>query len=145
MKRSEVTFLRARHVLSMHDEALTVAPGLPGVRDPGMLESAVNAPENAYLGSLAELASAYAHGIAKGHAFVDGNKRTAVYAMLAFLEVNGFALTLPDDAWEVVINGVAAGSVTRDELAKEIALELGRRHGLPGFPLWVDLEEDEYA
>lgn len=126
----------------MHDEALAEFGGLAGVSNPGMLASAVMAPRNAYLDSLAELAAAYAHGIAKDHAFADGNKRTAAYAMLAFLEVNGIALVLEAKGWETIIEDVAAGNITRDQLAEEIATEIGRRRGRSGPPMWVDLEED---
>lgn len=126
----------------MHAEALEVGKGADGIRDAGMLESAVYAPINSYVDTLAEIAATYAHGIALAHAFVDGNKRTAVYAMLSFLEANGLELTLPTEHWTDLIEAVAEGTLTRDQLAEEIATELGRRNG-NGPPLWGYIEEDE--
>ncbi len=143
MKRSEVLFLSVDHVLRMHEEAVVMFGGSAGTLVAGMLESAVIAPRNAYLGSLAELAAAYAYGIAMNHSFVDGNKRTAAYAMLVFLELNGIELTLPIETWEPLIEDVAAGNVTQAQLAEEIANEIGRRRGVAGPAMWVDLESDD--
>lgn len=131
------------HVKVMHAEALDVGGGMDGVRDAGLLDSAVMAPQSGYLTSLAEMTATYAHGIAKNHAFVDGNKRTAVYAMLAFLEVNGITLTLPEAAWEKIMQSVASGATSRDDLGELIAAEIGRREDVAAPPLWVDLEEDD--
>lgn len=61
---------------------------------------------------------------AKNHAFVDGNKRTAFYAMLVFPEVNGIVLTLPEDEWEPIMQGIANGATSRAELAERIAIEI---------------------
>lgn len=91
------------------------------------------APRSGYYGTLAELAAVYAFGIAKNHAFVDGNKRAALYAALLSLESNGYALTLEREEWRVIMEGVAASDVSRDELAQHFAEEIGDA---------VDLEED---
>lgn len=105
-------------VAELHAEAIEVAGGDPGLRDLGLLEAAVHAPLNAYYATLADIAAVYAHGIAKNHAFVDGNKRTAFYAALTFLEVNGRYLhELPRERWRTIMLGVADGSVSREELA----------------------------
>jgi death on curing protein len=143
VRRAEVRFLSTKHVLAMHEEAIVVGSGDPGIRDLGLVDSAVGAAINAYENTLVELAAIYAYGIAKNHGFVDGNKRTAVYAMLAFLEVNGFELTLESKMWEAIFDDVAAGNITREQLAEEIAAEVGRRRGSPGPPQWIYLEEDE--
>jgi len=143
VRRSEVRFLSTKHVLLMHEEAIRVGGGDPAIRDHGLVDSATWAPANAYEGSLVELAAVYAYGLAKDHGFVDGNKRTAVYAMLAFLEVNGFEFTLPAEIWEPIFEDVAAGNISRERLAEEIAAELGRRDGRQGPPQWIDLEDDE--
>jgi death-on-curing protein len=61
----------------------------PGVRDAGLIDSTVMAPRNAYSDTLAEIAAAYAFGIAKNHGYQNGNKRTAAIALVMFLEMNG--------------------------------------------------------
>lgn len=83
------------------------------------------APRNGYHTTLAELAAVYVHGLAKNHAFVDGNKRAAVIAALVFLEVNGYPLVLDRAKWRLLIEGVASGTVSRDELASRFAEEMG--------------------
>jgi len=67
---------------------------MAGVRERGLLESAVHAPRIGYYTSLAELAAVYTYGIAKNHPFLDSNKRTALVVALVFLEMNGHVLTL---------------------------------------------------
>ena len=71
------------------------------------------------------LAAAYGHGLAKNHAFVDGNKRVAFLAADSFLRVNGFVLTLDPDKWEGIMLGVADGSVSAEALAAHFAEEMG--------------------
>lgn len=145
MKRSDVTFLEVITVEDAHEEAIHWAGGSPGVRDRGLLESAVYAPVNGvfYFGSLAELAAAYAHGIAKNHPFVDGNKRAAFYATVDFLRLNGFSVKLRDDAkWIAIFEGIASGAVTRESLATEIALAIGHHQGAVG-PVFVDFEPED--
>lgn len=133
MKLGDVVFIEVSDVEEGHAEGLEVGGGSPGVRDAGLLVSAVMAPRSGYYGTLAELAAVYAFGVAKNHAFVDGNKRAALYAALLFLELNGYALTLEREEWRGIMEGVAAGDVTRDELAQHFAEEIGDA---------VDLEDD---
>lgn len=150
MKRSEVRFIDdASFVEDIHAEGLEVGetPSSPGVRDRGLLESAVGAPRNAlpYVQSLAELAGIYAYGIAKNHAFIDGNKRAAFYTMVAFLDGNGFLFStapLDTEAWIGLFDGLAAGRVTRDQLVDSIAAEIGKLQNAGG-PIWVDFEPDD--
>jgi death on curing protein len=76
----------------------------------------------------------YAFGIAKNHAFIDGNKRTAYLAAIVFLEVNGYPLELSGAEWVVVMNDVASGKMSRDELATRLS------SALPGGgPVYVDV------
>jgi death on curing protein len=79
---------------------LDASDGAPGTRDRGLLDSAVMAPQSGYYVSLAEMAAVYAHGIAKNHAFVDGNKRTALVSSLAFLRLNGYPLRVNQAEWQ---------------------------------------------
>ena len=76
-------------------------------------------------GSLAELATVYAHGLAKNHAFIDGNKRVALVSAGAFLRFHGVVLRLHVHTWEGIMVGVASGTVSRDELAAHFAREMG--------------------
>lgn len=129
MNFSDVVFLDVVDVERIHDGSLNVAGGLPGIRDRGLLESAVAAPKTTVFGSLAypslaRMAAALGFAIAKNHAFLDGNKRAAVGAVVVFLEMNGMLIT-PPTTWAQVFEDVASGTVTRDDLAGIIAHEMG--------------------
>lgn len=110
---------------AIHDESLAHFGGASGIRDRGLLESALARPQNllAYGGdpTVFELAAAYGSGIIRNHPFVDGNKRTGLLAINAFLALNGYRFD-PEQADEVrMILGVAAGTVAEDQLAAWIA------------------------
>lgn len=112
----------AREVaLAIHDEQLAEHGGATGVRDLGLLESALARPQNLAVydpdADAAALAAAYATGIARNHPFTDGNKRTAFVAMELFLELNGHSLTANDTECVTVMLGVADGSVDDAALA----------------------------
>jgi len=121
---SEPTWLSYELVIAIHERQLREHGGPPGLRDQGALESALGRPKNqwAYEGAdLAQLAAAYAFGIAKNHPFVDGNKRTALLALGTFLAVNDIALTAGEAEAVVMIRGLAAGEVDEAVLARWIA------------------------
>lgn len=108
-------------ILAVHDRQINEHGGLPGVRDKGMLESALARPQQrlAYGGmevDLPALAAAYAYGIARNHPFADGNKRTAAVACELFLELNGYVLVANDPDLYPVFLGLAAGEISEDEL-----------------------------
>lgn len=106
--------------MAAHAEQLAEHGGAEGVRDAGGLESALSRPVNlASYGTpdLAELAAAYAYGIARNHPFVDGNKRTAAVVSETFLVLNGHALRATDAELVVAIVALAAGELTEAELA----------------------------
>ena len=124
MKLADVVFLEVEEVEQAHGIALAAHGGQEGIRDRGLLESAVMAPRSGYYGSLAELAAVLAHGIEKNHPFLDGNKRTGLVVALAFLEINGHALTLGTE-WVGHIERLATGELTRDELVDLLASEMG--------------------
>jgi death-on-curing protein len=115
MRLADVVFLDVRYVVEGQEIALARSGGQAGIRDQGLLESAVMAPRAGYYASLAELAAVYTHGIAKNHPFLDGNKRAAFMAGLTFLERNGFPLSLGHE-WIRHIERIAAGELSRDEL-----------------------------
>ena len=123
--RSEPRWINKKALLLLHEESLAEFGGARGLRDEGLLESALARPRNTYTyndaATLAELAAAYCYGIAKNHAFVDGNKRAAFLGVGLFLAINGYRLSAPQvDAIETML-GVAAGTVSEPELALWIA------------------------
>lgn len=116
-------------LIAAHDEQLAEHGGAPGLRDQRLFESAVARPQNlAAYGNpdAAALAAAYAFGLAKNHAFVDGNKRTSLIALEFFLELNGFELTADDAQCVLVILSVASGAFDEDAVADWI-----RAHSKP--------------
>lgn len=101
-------------ILAVHDEQLAEHGGAAGVRDAGLLESALARPRSlAHYGEpdACELAAAYAFGLAKNHPFVDGNKRSAFVAAELCLVLNGWQLNASDEACVMVMLGLAAGEV----------------------------------
>ena len=124
---TEPLWLDKRIALAMHEMLIRDYGGSAGVRDEGLLESALARPQNqvAYGDpTLAEMAAAYAFGIARNHPFVDGNKRTALMAAYAFLRMNGLRLTAPEVEAATVIRDLAAGEIGESELAAWIAANL---------------------
>ena len=106
--------------LAAHAEQLTEHGGGDGIRDAGRLDSAMARPRNlADYGEpdVADLAAAYAYGIARNHPFVDGNKRTAAVISETFLMLNGQALQATDAQLVVAFVALAAGELSEDELA----------------------------
>jgi death-on-curing protein len=114
-------WIDARAILFLHDESLSMFGGGRGLRDAGLLESALARPVNQHLYKpdcdIAELAAAYAFGLAKNHPFVDGNKRTAFLALGLFLALNGWRLeTTQIDAIETMLS-LARGTLDESALA----------------------------
>lgn len=118
----EPTWLLPDVVLAMHKMQLAEHGGSDGIRDEGLLDSALARPRNLYAyeperASVPALAAAYGFGIASNHPFVDGRKRTAFVAMLTFLELNGCAMTASLEDRYVTMLGVADGSIGEEVLA----------------------------
>ena len=107
--------------------------GLHGIRDPGLLESALDRPKNRYHYEsdvdLADLAASYGLGLAKNHAFVDGNKRTAFQVMYTFLGLNGVRLPAPEATVVTLMVEVATGEVDETLLAAWCRDHLTPRQG----------------
>jgi death-on-curing protein len=107
-------------VLAVHDEQLAEHGGLPGVRAPDLLASALARPRNLYEygePDLADMAASYGFGIARNHPFADGNKRTALVVTQLFLELNGHQLAASDPECVATFLALAAGELTERELA----------------------------
>lgn len=113
-------WLRTDAVLAMHKRQIAEHGGDDGVRDLGLLESAMARPKNieAYEpdADIARLAAAYAFGIAKNHPFVDGNKRTALVVCRTFLLLNGYQLNAEPTNKYLTFLSLAEGSVSEDQL-----------------------------
>ena len=122
-------FLTLDEVLLIHADQVRRYGGRGGVRDLGLLRSALAMPEASFDGvylhaELAEMASAHLFHFARNHPFVDGNKRAALAAALVFLALNGRRLEAPDDDLTDRVMGVAEGRVAKAEAAVFIAARL---------------------
>lgn len=118
---TEPVWLTEGQVRMLHAESLRLFGGAPGVRDEGLLQSALGRPRNlwAYGESATPfaLAAAYGFGLAKNHAFVDGNKRVALLAIRAFLFRNGVQFHPGEVETVTTMEGVAGGTTSEEELA----------------------------
>jgi death on curing protein len=120
---TEPFWLTRQIIVAIHDEQLAIHGGASGLRDEGMLESALDRPKNKWAyenAELAELAAAYAFGIARNHPFVDGNKRTSLLALYTFLGVNGVEFNVPEAEAATMILALAAGEVSEESLTRWI-------------------------
>lgn len=119
-----------RLLVLLHDESLAMHGGASGLRDAGLLESALARPRNLALygqPDLADLAACYAQGLARNHAFVDGNKRAAFLAAGLFLGMNGQRLQASQAEATVMVFGLAAADITEAEFAAWLRQNLGPR------------------
>lgn len=117
-------------ILAAHGEQLAEHGGAAGTRDAGLLDSALARPVNqAAYGNpdIADLAAAYAYGLARNHPFVDGNKRSALIALELFLVLNGEELEASDAECVLTILALAEGELEEVELAAWIRGHLRRR------------------
>jgi death-on-curing protein len=110
-------------LLSLHRELMAETGGLDGLRDDGMLDSALNAPFQSFDGedvypSLQQKAARLCFGLVKNHPFIDGNKRIGAHAMLVFLALNGIELEYTQDELSSVILSLAAGEIGQPELLR---------------------------
>ncbi|MDD4887774.1 MAG: type II toxin-antitoxin system death-on-curing family toxin [Thiomonas sp.] len=123
-------FIDRRALLLLHDESLAEHGGAPGLRDEGLLESALARPLNLVAygePDVAALAAAYGVGLAKNHAFVDGNKRAAFLAVGLFLALNGQRLATTQADATLSMLAVASGDMSEDEFAAWIRSHLQPR------------------
>ncbi|WP_299657851.1 type II toxin-antitoxin system death-on-curing family toxin [Methylobacterium sp.] len=119
----DIVWLTSDLVQAIHARQLRLFGGPPGLRDEGMLDSALSRPMNrAAYGSidLAELAAADAFGIAKNHPFIDGNKRAAFLSLITFLGLNGIDFLVEEAEAVVMIRGLAAGEIDEAGMARWI-------------------------
>ncbi|HOF52169.1 MAG TPA: type II toxin-antitoxin system death-on-curing family toxin [Rhodoferax sp.] len=118
-------------IIAVHEMQLAEHGGLAGVRDVGLLDSALSrAPNLAAYGDAdaAALAAAYGYGLSRNHPFIDGNKRTGFVAAELFLNLNGFELNATDADCVITMLGVAAGEVSEDAFAAWLRAHTEKRH-----------------
>jgi len=119
---AEPIWLGRQQAISIHDMCIAEQGGSPGIRDEGLLESALARPQNSYAygeNDIFLLAAAYAEAIARNHAFVDGNKRTAYATADMFLYQNGYDLGIKSAAGQIALfEALATGQTSRDQLAE---------------------------
>jgi death on curing protein len=120
---NEPVWLDVEIMIDLHAEQLALFGGPDGIRDQGMLESALGRPINKFTygeTDLAALAAAYAFGIARNHPFVDGNKRAAFGAIIVFLGLNEVDFLAPPESATAMILSLAAGGVNEEGLTRWI-------------------------
>jgi death-on-curing protein len=116
-------FLTLEEVLAIHADQIDRYGGSHGLRDAGLLSSAIAMPEASFGGeflhpTLHEMAAAYLFHLTQNHAFVDGNKRIGLAAAIAFLGLNDVAIEADDDTLTELVLGVARGEVSKSEIAE---------------------------
>ena len=117
-------------IVAIHEMQLAEHGGLEGVRDAGLLDSALGRPQNlaAYeTPDAPALAAAYGWGISRNHPFLDGNKRTGFVAAELFLGLNGYALTADDAQCVITMLSLAAGDLAEDDFAAWLRQHAQRR------------------
>jgi death on curing protein len=118
-------YLERDDVIQLHSMLIAQSGGSAGVRDPGLLDSAIAQPQMSFGGvdlypSIEEKAGALGFSLIKNHAFIDGNKRIGHAAMESFLVLNGYEIKAGVDEQEAVVLAVAAGQKTKDEFVEWI-------------------------
>lgn len=125
MNPDEVLFLDVEDVVELHATQLKVFGGATGLRDRGLLESAVAQPQASFAGDfthegLFAMAAAYLFHIVSNHPFVDGNKRAGMLSALVFLEVNGISIDHSSDALYELTMRVAESRIEKASVAAEL-------------------------
>jgi len=119
---SEPVWIEDSQALALHSQQISLFGGSLGVRDMGLLQSALARPKNIWAytekrPTLPVLAAAYAYGISSNHPFIDGNKRSALMVSFVFLDLNGFeVIAAQEDAFAIIL-GLASGEITETQLA----------------------------
>lgn len=117
---TEPVWLLRSVVEAVHDAQLAEHGGLSGLRDPGLLESALARPRNSYSygeTDIRTLAASYAFGIVRNHPFADGNKRMAFLATYVFLRLNGWRMTATEAEATTIILSLATGQMSESDFA----------------------------
>lgn len=116
-----VAWLTRDEVLAIHERVIERFGGETGLRDAGLLESALYRPRTGYYGDLPSMAAALFQSLLMNHAFVDGNKRVAFFATDVFLRLNGWKLVVePDETYRFLIDHLSDGTLDYDRILEWI-------------------------
>jgi len=130
-KRRAIVWIEERDALALHDRLLAIDGGPPGVRDAGLLQSALARPLQLHAygdkPDITEIAAAYIAGIVLNHPFIDGNKRTGFLVGVLFLELNGVRFTATEESAAQAILSLAAGTLDESALAAWLRANIKRR------------------
>lgn len=126
-----IKFLSLDDVLESHAEQIAAYGGTDGIRDIGLLQSAMAQPEATFGGQflhadLFDMAAAYLFHIVQNHPFVDGNKRVGLEAALLFLDINGLSIETTDDALVGLVLQTAEGQETKQQIAEFFRTHIGQ-------------------
>lgn len=126
---TKIVWLLEETILAIHQRQIAEHGGNEGLRDEGLLASALARPQNLFASGqpapdLAALTAPYAYGLARNHPFVDGNKRTALVAARTFLLLNGANLEAGQDEKFLIFFRLAEGSISEEELADWIRMRI---------------------
>lgn len=118
-----IVFLPRHIVVYFHEQLIKIYGGTAGIRDEGLLDSALEQPRAMFGGSylhdsLTKMAAAYGFHLCKNHPFIDGNKRIALVAMDTFLQKNGYEISASEKAVYEIIIKLASGELSKDELTE---------------------------
>lgn len=127
-----IKFLDKNTILAFHQDQIETYGGSPGIRDEGLLDSALAQPKASFGGEyvhkdIFEMAAVYGFHICQNHPFYDGNKRTALIAMYTFLYVNGYRLKADKKSLFAIVIDLANGKVEKKELAEYIRKHTTKR------------------
>ena len=119
---SDINWVSTQLALTIHARQLAEHGGIDGLRDQGLLDSALARPQHLLAYSqdsphIAQLAAAYAFGIARNHPFLDGNKRTAAVVCETFINLNGYDLTADNQSMYLTFLELAEGKLSEEDLA----------------------------
>lgn len=117
MQNEGILFLSVEEAIAVHERLIQRFGGRPGIRDKGLLESALFRPQTGYYGDIAEMAAALFESLLLNHAFVDGNKRVAFFVTDTFLRLNGWKLSVESTAaYDFIIGMLESGNTSYDKL-----------------------------
>lgn len=119
----KITFLTLAEVIEIHSNQIKLYGGKEGIRDISLLSSAVAMPYATFSGEylhrdIYEMAAAYAFHICQNHAFIDGNKRTALASSLVFLELNGISIADPEEKLYEALMNIASGKLSKESFTE---------------------------
>lgn len=127
-----IRFLDKSTIMLFHNDQLERYGGAKGIRDEGLLESALAQPQASFDGSyvhedIFHMAAAYGYHLCQNHAFYDGNKRTALIAMYTFLYVNGYQISADKKSLFAIMMDLASGKVTKEELREYLKMHTSKK------------------